>query len=160
MKTLFPFMLVAVLGCTGQEARGPAGPTGPAGPAGPKGDTGLQGPKGNDGAQGIQGQQGVPGAANGGLYASHSNVYCKTAQGAPANTGLVFVECNSTADLGLTGSCFGQGRSDVYVDVSRADGWDQTNVKPRWTCAFNFASTSTPVALTNATAQICCIHNP
>lgn len=126
---------------------------------GPKGDTGPQGPAGPTGPSGVAGPQGTAGTSNGGLYTSHTDVYCKTATGTTAASGLLFVDCDDPADLGLSGSCYGQGRADVFIDVSQSENWSQPNVAARWTCTFNFDSSVTRVALPNATARICCIKH-
>ena len=126
---------------------------------GAKGDTGAQGPAGPAGSPGAQGAPGTPGASNGGLYTSHTDVYCKTSTGTTAASGLLFVDCDDPAELGLSGSCYGQGRADVFIDVSQSENWSQPNVAARWTCAFNFDGSVTRVALPNATARICCIKH-
>src|SRR5229473_4851697 len=112
----------------------------------------AQGPQGPQGPTGPQGSQGPPGN---GWYMSHSDLYCRTAVGAnAANNWTLTAECDDARDLGLTGSCYGQGRADAYVADSHPF-FTSTGQTAKWTCIWSFAGT--PVDLPNATSQVCCI---
>lgn len=93
-----------------QGSTGPQGPPGPKGDPGTQGIQGTQGPKGDPGdpgQQGLQGQQGIqgpPGPANGGLYASRSDIYYRSSA-VGTTTGFVEVSCDANGDLPLAGSC-------------------------------------------------------
>lgn len=157
-----PFLLaVAVLLLCPACERGRQGPEGPQGPAGPAGPTGPQGPVGPTGPKGDQGDPGMPGMPGGGYYTSHLDVYCKQAKGATIASNMTLsVECDSGEDLGLTGTCYGHSRSDVYLNESRPLVWSSVGAKPAWTCSWVSADGVTKVDLPNATAEICCIKKP
>ncbi len=160
MRALLLALSVLILaGCPTPGTQGPKGDKGDQGPIGPEGPRGLGGASGDVGPQGIQGIQGLLG---GGLYAAHSDVYCKKTTNAPVQ-GLgaaLTVECDSVNDLGLSGACYGQGRQDLYLEGSRPISWSTVGAKAAWSCAWVFDSGVTPAALPNATAEICCIPKP
>lgn len=101
----------------------------------------------------------MPGPVGGGLYMSHADVYCNQVKGAgPGNAMTLVVECDSGEDLGLTGTCYGQGRADVYLNGSRPAGWSSIGTKPQWVCSWAPSSGTALVNLPDATAEICCIR--
>jgi hypothetical protein len=134
---------------------------GPAGPVGSQGIQGLKGDKGDKGDQGIQGIQGIQGVAGGGWYTAHTDTYCKKATNAPVvlSGAQLQVDCDDPLDLGLSGSCYGHGRSDVYLNESRQLSWETVGAKAAWLCTWLFDTGVTPVALTTATAEICCVKH-
>jgi hypothetical protein len=125
------------------------------GPMGPQGEPGEKGEKGDLGEKGERGDAGTPG---GGWYTSHGDVYCKEKKGAPAAGGSIDIFCDYTEDLGLSGSCYGAKRTDVYLIESKAFGWDTTGPAglAGWSCQWGF-SPGPAVDLPDATAQLCCI---
>jgi hypothetical protein len=145
-------LLSATLFSIACSSSGPQGAKGDKGDPGPAGPVGAQGPQGPQGPIGLQGAQGPPGN---GWYMSHSDLYCRTAVGAnAANNWTLTAECDDARDLGLTGSCYGQGRADAYVADSHPF-FTSTGQTAKWTCIWSFAGT--PVDLPNATSQVCCI---
>jgi hypothetical protein len=129
------------------------GPPGPQGPEGPQGTQGIQGPQGLQGPPGPQGPQGVP--------ANNDDVYCNYKQGGEPDTGSVSIEvsCNSGRDLFLTGSC-NTPAADVYLVQNEPFGPGSTVFPTSWFCHWYFNPGSTPRALHNAQATVCCARRP
>lgn len=145
--------------------RGPQGDVGPQGATGATGAQGLAGPQGPTGQQGLPGQPGIPGPmgpADAGPYNSHSDVYCKTVTGATvALSWQVGAECDSVNDLGLTGSCSGQARPDIYLSINQPSLWGTPGGKASWWCGWTAADGGSPVDdLPTVKATICCIRKP
>lgn len=148
-------LLFAVLALSSCREQGPAGEPGPAGPPGP------EGPAGPPGLRGFTGETGPQGPIGGGRYTSTNDVYCKEATSAEAQvlTGAVSIvlRCDTVGDLGLSGSCSGSGRSDVWLQSSHPEGWSSPNGRPGWSCTWEFPQGQTAVALPRVSADLCCI---
>lgn len=130
---------------------------GDAGPQGPKGDQGIQGLQG---PQGQQGPVGPPGPIGGGLYRSHSDIYCLSVTGATSANGWhLEAACESAADLGLVGSCSGATAAGLSATLN--EPWYWTNPdggRPVWACGWTQADGNPPtIDLPYAQATICCI---
>lgn len=155
MKTILVITTLVLLSCS--SSQGPQGPKGDKGDPGPAGPQGPEGPRGPQGAQGVQGIQGLQGPPGNGWYMSHSDVYCRTSIGATAlNNWTLSAQCDDAQDLGLTGSCYGQGRADAYVNISQPF-FESSGQLAAWTCVWRFAGATAD--LPNATSQVCCIRH-
>lgn len=159
MRTFFLATIILALS-SGCSERGPQGESGPPGDTGPKGDTGVQGPKGDKGDKGDVGQTGQMGATGGGLYLIHSDAYCNEVTTAPivGTTPQAVAQCDDADDLGLTGSCSGTNNPDAFLFENRPNQFSVVGLKAEWRCGWNFRASTTPVALNDIRATICCIR--
>lgn len=156
----FIIAAVSIALFAGCSERGPQGEQGPQGEIGPKGDTGPQGPKGDTGGKGDTGDTGQQGIPGGGLYTAHGDVYCNEVTTAPivGTNPQAVAQCNSVDDLGLTGSCSGTNNPDAFLYENRPNLFSTVGSKAEWRCGWNFRSSTTPVALNDIRATVCCIR--
>ena len=120
---------------------------GPQGPAGPAGDAGPQGP------------QGVPGQANGGVYSTRAQSYCRETVGYMVDAGnpLLQANCDNSHDLPLSGSCDGVSDPSITLPYNRPAGDWVGITTAGWVCGWQFSGA--PTDLPNAAAHICCVTN-
>ncbi len=130
-----------------QGIQGIQGSTGPQGVIGPQGDTGPQGP------------QGIQGLANGGVYSTRTQVYCRETVGYTTDAGnpLLIALCDDSHDLPLSGSCDGVSDPSISTPFNQpAADWAGITTAG-WVCGWQFSGAEKD--LPNAAAHICCVKN-